>query len=383
MDFFNSHVTIDLDILADNFRTICKKADTKVMAVIKADGYGHGAVALARELTDTAAFFGVANISEALELRYAGIEKPILVLSRMPQSTYAQAVKYDIRPALFLYDDAAALSAEAQRQGKTAAFHIAVDTGMNRIGFQVTQTDADICAAMAKLPGLFAEGIFSHFATADTRDLTRTHAQMAKFDTFVAMLKDRGLEIPICHLNNSAGIMDFSAKYQMARSGIILYGLYPSDEVDATVLPIRPILSWVSRIAHLKTIPAGQEIGYGGTYTTTRVSRIATIPVGYADGYRRNLSGKFHVLIRGRKAPILGRVCMDQFMVDVTDIPDVSLDDTVTLIGTDGDQQITTDQMAQVLDTINYEIVCGISRRVPRVYVKNGSVVHTLHYLPR
>jgi len=382
MDFYNSHIRVDLDALTENFRNICQKAGSPVMAVIKADGYGHGSVALAKALENQAAFFGVANISEALELRYAGIQLPILVLSRMPRAAFPQAVKYGIRPALFLYDDAAALSAEAQKQGKTAAFHIAVDTGMNRIGVPVTETAADTCVAMAQLPGLEAEGIFSHFATADTRDLTRTHAQMAKFDTFLTMLKHRGLEIPICHLNNSAGIMDFSAKYHMARSGIILYGLYPSDEVDPAVLRLRPILSWVSHIAHLKAVPAGQEIGYGGTFTTDRPSRIATIPVGYADGYRRNLSNRFHVLIRGRKAPIVGRICMDQFMVDVTDIPDVCIEDAVTLIGVDGSECITAEDMAEALGTINYEITCGISRRVPRTYLQGGKRVHTLSYLP-
>lgn len=382
MDFYNSYVRVDLDALAENFRNICQKAGTPVMAVIKADGYGHGSVALAKALEGQAAFFGVANISEALELRYAGIRLPILVLSRMPRAAFAQAVRYDIRPAVFLMEDALALSQEAVRQGKTAPFHFAVDTGMNRIGVQVTEADADACAAMAQLPGLQAEGIFSHFATADTRDLTRTHAQMARFDRFLAMLKDRGLEIPICHLNNSAGIMDFPAKYHLSRSGIILYGLYPSDEVDPAVLPLRPILSWVSHIAHLKTLDAGQQIGYGGTYTTTRPSRIATIPVGYADGYRRNLSNRFHVLIRGQKAPIVGRVCMDQFMVDVTDIPDAQLEDAVTLIGADGAECITAEDMANALGTINYEITCGISRRVPRVYLQDGKCAHTLHYLP-
>jgi len=381
MDFYNSHIRVDLDALTENFRNICQKAGSPVMAVIKADGYGHGSVALAKALENQAAFFGVANISEALELRYAGIQLPILVLSRMPRAAFPQAVKYGIRPALFLYDDAAALSAEAQKQGKTAAFHIAVDTGMNRIGVPVTETAADTCVAMAQLPGLEAEGIFSHFATADTRDLTRTHAQMAKFDTFLTMLKHRGLEIPICHLNNSAGIMNFPGSYDMARTGITLYGMYPSDEVDTSLVSIAPVARWTTRVTFLKTLPAGREVSYGGTFTTTQDTVVATLPVGYADGYRRNLSGKSHVLIRGKKAPVLGRICMDQMMVDVTNIPGVSVGDEVTLMGRDGDELLSAEDLAGWSGTISYEIVTGISRRVPRSYLRDGKEIQRVNYL--
>ena len=263
----------------------------------------------------------------------------------------------------------------------TAFFHFAVDTGMSRIGFQVSEAEADICAQIAALPNLEAEGLFSHFATADCADLTRARHQAERFAHFDWMLKKRGLHIPLRHLDNSAGIMNFGCEYEMVRSGIVTYGMYPSDEVDPRLLDLRPALRWESRITHVKTLEPGREIGYGGTYTTTRPTRVATIPVGYADGYRRNLSGKFHVLIHGIKAPILGRICMDQMMVDVTEIPDAQLNDTVVLVGRDGESIITVEEIAAQSDSFNYEFVCGISRRVPRIYTQGGQVVHSVVYL--
>jgi alanine racemase len=256
-----------------------------------------------------------------------------------------------------------------------------VDTGMSRIGFPVTEEAADICAAIAKLPGLRAEGLFSHFATADCADLTKAKAQAALFDQFYAMLQDRGVNIPIRHLDNSAGIMNFPNHYEMVRSGIVTYGMYPSSEVAPSLLGIRPAFQWRSRVTHVKWLEAGREISYGGTYVTSRPTKVATITVGYADGYWRSLSGKFYVLIRGKRAPILGRVCMDQMMVDVTDIPDVSLSDRVTLVGRDGDACITVEQIAAEAGSFNYEFICGISRRVPRVYYKGGVLVRSVHYL--
>lgn len=252
---------------------------------------------------------------------------------------------------------------------------------MSRIGFQVTEEDADICAEIAALPGIQAEGMFSHFATADCADLSRAEAQAARFAEFDNMLKVRGVNIPIRHLNNSAGLMNFRTPYEMVRSGIITYGMYPSDEVDPGLLNLRPALRWLSRVTHVKTLPAGREISYGGTYVTTRDTVVATIPVGYADGYRRNLSGKFYVLIHGKKAPILGRICMDQMMVDVTGIPGVKVGNRVTLVGTDGDETITMEAISALADSFNYEFVCGISRRVPRVYLQGGKPVRSVHYL--
>ena len=381
MIFDSTELIIDLDAIRHNIAAVRERSQALVMAIIKADAYGHGAVELARILDADCAFFGVSSILEAMELRQAGVEKPILILGHTPISAFPTAVRNGIRPAIFRYEDAVAFSRAAQEAGVTAPFHIAVDTGMSRIGFQVTQSDADLCAAIAALPGITAEGLFSHFATADCADLTRAKQQAELFDAFDRMLKDRGVTIPLRHLDNSAGIMNFGCSYEMVRSGIVTYGMYPSAEVDPNLLTLTPALSWVSRITHIKTLEPGRQIGYGGTYTTTAPTVVATIPVGYADGYRRNLSGKFHVLIHGKKAPILGRICMDQMMVDVTGIPEAAPDDQVVLVGTSGDERISVEQIAAVADSFNYEFVCGISRRVPRVYLSGGEIVHSVSYL--
>ena len=381
MDFDNTWVKIDLSAIEANIDAVAAKANVPVMAVIKADAYGHGAVPIARLLEKKCAFFGVSSMLEAMELRSAGIRLPILILGATPDDAHPLAVREDIRPAIFTWESACALSRAATAQGKTARLHFAVDTGMSRIGLQVTEEAADLCARIAALPGLVCEGLFSHFATADETDLTRARAQAARFADFDAMLKARSLKIPIRHLNNSAGVMNFSEHYDMVRSGIVTYGLYPSSEVDPGDLPLQPALSWYSRVTHVKTLPAGREISYGGTFVTTRDTRVATVAVGYADGYRRSLSGKFYVLIRGRKAPILGRVCMDQLMVDVTDIPDAAAGDTVTLAGRDGKERITIEELAAAAGSFNYETVCGISRRVPRVYLRDGQCVGSVHYL--
>ena len=381
MNFDNTYVKIDLDVIEANFNAIRAKAGVDVMAVVKADAYGHGAVQVTRLLQDKCAFFGVSSILEAIELRQAGIYNPILILGHTPIAAFPVLVQAEIRPTIYHYDAALALSKAAVQQDKIASCHIAVDTGMSRIGFQATEEAADICAQIAQLPNLQVEGLFSHFATADCEDLSRSHAQAEKFDKFYEMLKARGLDIPVRHMDNSAGLMNFNNHYHMVRSGIVTYGMYPSDEVNTDDLHIRPALQWISRITHLKTLPAGREISYGGTFVTTRETRVATVPVGYADGYRRSLSGKFYVLIRGQRAPILGRVCMDQMMVDVTDIPDVTARDQVVLVGRSGDEEITMEQIAAAADSFNYEFVCGISRRVPRIYSRGGKTVHSVHYL--
>ena len=381
MNFDNTYVKIDLDAIDANIDAIREGVGVDVMAVIKADAYGHGAIQVARLLQDKCAFFGVSSMLEAMELRRAGLYNPILILGHTPVRAFPTLVEAEIRPTIFHYEDAVALSQAAQDLDKTAAFHFAVDTGMSRIGFQATEADADICAEIARLPGLQAEGLFSHFATADCEDLTKSHHQAELFDRFYDMLKERGVEIPIRHLDNSAGLMNFENHYEMVRAGIVTYGLYPSEEVDNSLLNLRPAMQWVSRVTHVKTLPAGREISYGGTYVTTKETRVATVPVGYADGYRRSLSNKFYVLIRGKRAPILGRVCMDQLMVDVSDIPDVSLNDRVILVGKSGNEEITMEQIAAAADSFNYEFICGISRRVPRVYSRRGKTVHSVHYL--
>ena len=381
MDYDLTELHIDLDAISKNYHRVCQQVKTKVMAVVKADAYGHGAVPVARLLENQCDFFGVSSMAEAQELRKAGIQTPILILGYTPVSAFPLAVQDDIRISIFHYEDAVALSAEAVQQNKTAYIHLVVDTGMGRIGFPVDTDAADTCAAIAQLPGLSVEGLFSHFATADCADLSRSHQQITRFDEFDTMLKERGLHIPIRHLDNSAGLMNFPGKYEMARAGIVLYGMYPSDEVDTSVLPLTPAMRWVSRVSHVKTLPPGCQISYGGTYTTTKNTVVATIPVGYADGYRRCLSGSFDVLIHGKKAPILGRICMDQMMVDVTDIPGVQVMDEVTLVGRDHNQVITVEQISAACHSFNYEFVCGISRRVPRLYFQGGKPVFRVQYL--
>lgn len=377
MDRFNNYVNIDLDAISQNFQAISEKAGVPVMAVVKADAYGHGAVPVARHLEEKCAFFGVSSLSEALELRHAGIKKPILILGHSQVSAYPDLVRYDIRPAIFSLEDAQALSREARKQNKTVPFHFVVDTGMSRIGFQCTPESADICAKIAGLPCLEAEGIFSHFATADEEDLQKAKAQAERFDLFCSMLKDRGIAPKLRHLDNSAGIMNFHSHYNMVRAGIVLYGLYPSEDVPKENLSLLPAMSWRSRISHLKWLPAGREISYGGTYVTEKDACVATIPVGYADGYRRNLSNRFYVLIKGKRAPILGRVCMDQIMVDVTNIPDVQPGDEVVLMG----KGLPAEELAKAGDSFNYELVCSVSRRVPRQYILDGKPAFTVDYL--
>ena len=381
MNFDSTRVKIDLDVIARNFDAVKKKVGVSVMAIVKADAYGHGAIQVARLLQDKCSFFGVSSMLEAMELRQAGLSNPILVLGRTPVSAFPLAIEQGIRPAIFHFNDALALSEAAQKAGRTALFHLAVDTGMSRLGFQATEESLDICEKIAALPGIRAEGLFSHFATADSADLERSRKQAELFDWFDGELKNRGIHIPIRHLDNSAGLMNFDRHYEMVRSGIVTYGMYPSEEVSPDLLALEPALQFLSRITHVKTLPPGREISYGGTYVTTKPTVVATVPVGYADGYRRSLSGKFHVLIRGKKAPILGRICMDMMLVDVTDIPEASINDQVVLVGRSGDEVITMEEIAEAAGSFNYEFVCGISRRVPRIYTQGGKTVHSVHYL--
>ena len=286
VNYDNTYVKIDLDAIRDNLDAVKKRTGVRVMAVIKADAYGHGAVQVARLLEPECAFFGVSSVAEALELRQSGIRIPILILGHTPVSAYPQVVQWEIRPAIFRAEDAEELSRVAVAQKKTACFHFAVDTGMSRIGFEGTEEAADLSVKLSKLPGLCAEGLFSHFATADCADLSKSEEQARRFREFDRMLQERGLKIPIRHMNNSAGLMNFENQYEMVRSGIVTYGMYPSDEVDPGRLPLKPALSWHSRISYIKTLPAGREISYGGTYVTDHPTRVATVPVGYADGYR-------------------------------------------------------------------------------------------------
>ena len=380
--FFRTEAAIDLDAAEHNFNVTRAKLpqNVKLLCVIKADAYGHGAVPLARLFEGRADFYGVACIEEAVELKKAGIKTPILILGAVPRDFFEDIVKYEIRIPVFHYEDAKALSDESVKQGKNTPFHFCVDTGMSRIGFQVNENDADICKEITKLPGITAEGLFSHFATADEKDLSKAIAQRDKFKEFIKMLEERGINIPIKHINNSAGIMNFDEYFDMCRMGIILYGLYPSAEVDKNLLDIRPVMQWRTHISHIKELEPGREISYGGTYKTNETRRIATIPVGYADGYPRCLSNRGKVLINGKFAPITGRVCMDQFMADITGI-NAEIGDTVVLIGKSGENELSMEEVSESAYSFNYELPCRIARRVPRTYYRNGKFIFSRNYM--
>lgn len=381
--YFRTQAKIDLDAVEYNYNSTRAKLPQgcKLLGVIKADAYGHGAVELARFLENKCDFFGVACIEEAVELKKADIKTPILILGYVAPAFYDLVVKYDIRIPVFSYDTAKALSDEAVKQGKTVPFHFCIDTGMSRIGFQVNEESADVCKQICTLPNIEAEGLFSHFATADESNLTKALAQREKYKKFVEMLESREIQIPIKHLNNSAGIMNFDEYFDMCRMGIILYGLYPSEEVDKSLLDIKPVMSWLTHISHIKTLEAGREVSYGGTFKTTEPRVIATIPVGYADGYPRCLSNKGRVIINGQYAPIVGRVCMDQFMVDVTDVDGAELDSIVTLVGKDGDAELSMEEVSNAAYSFNYELPCRVARRVPRTYYKDGKFIKATNYM--
>lgn len=371
-----TYLKIDLNRLEHNFNSVRNKlpSNVKVLGVIKANAYGHGAVEIGRFLDDKCDFFGVACIEEAIELKRSGIKTPILILGRVFPFDIEAAVKYDIRIPIFSYADAVALSEEAVKQNKSVPFHFCIDTGMSRIGFQVNEKSADICKRITELPNIFAEGLFSHFATADEADLSKAVEQRNKYKSFCDMLGDRGIEIPIKHLNNSAGIMNFDEYFDMCRMGIITYGLYPSEEVDKSLLDIEPIMSWYTKISHIKVLEPEREISYGGTYKTDKPTKVATIPIGYADAFPRCLSNKGKVIINGKYARILGRVCMDQFMVDVSDI-DCNVNDEVVIVGTQKDAHISMEELSNSAYSFNYELPCRIPARVNRVYVYNGETV--------
>lgn len=369
---------IDLDAMTYNLEHIKKNLapGTQVIAVLKADGYGHGAVPLARRIQKDPEIWGiaVATVEEGEELRNAGITKPILILGYTYQEDYQKIANLDFRPAVFKLSMAKELSKAALEAGKTLKIHIKIDTGMTRIGYRDVKKDVPEILEISKLPGLEIEGIFTHFARADEADKTPALVQYEKFQEFIRALEQEGLHIPMKHCSNSAGIIRMQeANLDAVRAGIILYGLYPSKEVEREPVPLKPLMSLRSHIAYIKTVEPGAEISYGGIFTTVRETRVATIPVGYADGYPRGLSNKGSVLIRGKRAPILGRVCMDQFMVDVTEIPEAEELDQVTLLGKDGEDCITMEELGELSGRFNYEFACCISKRVPRVYLESGN----------
>lgn len=377
-------VEINLDALKCNFDAVREMLpeNMKILAVVKANAYGHGAIGVAKFLEDKADYLAVAATDEALELRKNGVNCPILILGHIPYGDYGNIVKYNVTPTISDFYEAKLLSKAAVKAGVTAPFHIAVDTGMNRIGFKCGDASVEEIKKIKKLPNIIIEGIFSHFAAADISDKTYTRKQVEKFDGFVKALSEEGVNAPIKHLYNSAAIADLEKKYDMVRQGIILYGLKPSDEVEFNNIKVpQPVMSMKTRIVQVKTLLGGESISYGCTYTTEKETKVATLCAGYADGVTRVLSNNGEVLIRGKRAKIIGRVCMDQFMVDVTDIPDVEAGDTATIFGTDGEETISVDEIAKKANTINYEIICNINSRVTRVYMKDGKVESAFGYL--
>ena len=383
MEYYRVHADVNLDSIYKNIEETRKivSSDTKIMVIIKADGYGHGAIPIAKVLEPIVDSYGIAIIEEGIELRECGITKPLLILGVTPVPLYSKLVEYDIMPAIFTLESAMLLASEAKKQNRTAKIHIAVDTGMSRIGFPVTEESIETIVKISQLEGIAIDGCFTHFATADETDKSFTLQQMKRFRLFIEQLEAKGVHIPVKHMSNSAGIMEFpEAHYDMVRSGISTYGLYPSEEVDKARLPLRPAMEIKSYITYVKTLEAGVGISYGQTFVTKNKTIVATVPVGYADGYPRALSNQGYVLVHGKKAAILGRVCMDQFMIDVTDIPGVNEGDIVTLVGKDGDACITVEELAAMSHSFNYEFVCDIGKRVPRVYYYRGEKIGTYDF---
>ena len=347
----------------------------KVAAVIKADAYGHGARRIAGLLRNRVDYFAVAMTDEAEELRRDGITNPILVLAHTPEGDLPRLARYGIETSVSNLEEALEISRYAGPRGLTVGVHVALDTGMCRIGFDCSEESARQIEEISRLPGVEIKGVFSHFAAADSSDLSYTKKQAQAFEFVLASLEARGVKIKLRHLCNSAGAVAFDKKYDMVREGIVLYGIAPSGEVELSALgELKPAMSLRTHISGLRRVPAGTPVSYGCTYVTERDSVIATLQAGYADGVPRLLSNCGDVLVRGKRARIAGRVCMDQMMADVTDISGVKVGDVVTIFGRDGEEEISACEVASHAQTIPYEIVCGISKRVPRVYTENGHV---------
>ncbi len=373
-EYLRTYAEVDLDAIRRNMLRIREKAgDCKVTAVIKADGYGHGDVEIGHYIEDISDYFAVATIEEGEKLRKSGLVKPIMILGYNSPSLYWKNLKYDIEQTIYSFETAAAMSEAAGKAGKTARIHIAVDTGMTRIGISPDERGIEIMKEIRKLPDLEIHGLFTHFSCADMEEKEYTRDQMDRYDRFVTMLEEEGIDIPLKHICNSAGIMEFDHhRYDMVRAGIILYGLYPSDEVCYDNLYLEPALSWRAHVVNIMEPEINRGVSYGATYLVKKPCRLATVSIGYADGYPRSLSNRGWVLIRGKKAPIVGRVCMDQMMVDITDNPHVQLEDVVTLVGRDCDQRISVEEMADLAGSFNYEFVCNISSRVKRIWRKKS-----------
>jgi alanine racemase len=369
---------VNLDNLAYNMKNIRARVKSKeLFAVVKADAYGHGAVEAAPVLLENGATrLAIAVLSEGVELRKAGLECPIMILGYTPETLFADVLEYDLEPTLFGFEYAENLSKAAAAAGKTVKIHIKVDTGMGRIGFLPNEESVAEAVKISKLPNLEIEGLFSHFSTADELNKEYSNYQYKNYTWFMERLLENGVKINIRDMDNSAAIMDLpETNLDGARPGIIMYGYYPSDEVDKSVLDIKPVMTLKACLLHVKTLEEGQYIGYGRKFKTERKSVIGTVGIGYADGYTRMLSKKAKVIINGKFAPVVGNICMDQCMIDLTDAGEVKAGDEVILMGTDGNLKFDADDIAPLLGTINYEVLCMIGRRVPRVYTRGGQVV--------
>ena len=365
---------IDMDAVLFNMESMRAniRDDVRMVAVLKTDGYGHGAIPIMKEMEKLPYVWGyaAATFEEAAAMREGGATKPILLLGYVFPYCYRELARQQIRPACFREDMLEELSKAAQAEGKPIYIHIALDTGMGRIGVRPDDEGLSFVKKAVNTPGIVVEGMFTHFAKADEEERTPTHTQIALYKEFRERIRrEAGFEIPLCHCSNSAGIIEFpEANMDLVRAGITLYGLWPSSEVSTTVVPLKPVMSLYSHIVYVKAVGPGVSVSYGGTYTTSRDrTRIATIPVGYGDGYPRSLSNKGYVLICGRRAPILGRVCMDQMMVDITDIPEAKEGSLCTLLGTDGGATITMEELGDLSGRFNYELACDINARVPRI----------------
>ena len=377
---------VDLDAIWENMVHMKENIaeNTKILAVIKTDGYGHGGVPIAKMLEQLDFMFGyaAATYEEAHVLREAGVKKPILILGYTFPYCYEELIREEIRPAVYRRDTVEELVAAAAKVGQKAKVHIKVDTGMGRIGITPDEEGLEFVRFLMGHPELEVEGIFTHFAKSDEEDKTSAYHQLALFQNFIDRIQtELGLTIPVKHCSNSAAILEMpQANMDMVRAGITTYGLYPSEEVSKDIVPLRAAMSLYSHIVYCKTIHAGQSVSYGGLFTAQKDTRLATIPVGYGDGYPRSLSGKGYVLIRGKKAPILGRVCMAQFMVDISEIPGVMEGDKVTLLGVDGTERITAEELGELSGRFNYEFVCDLGKRIPRVYRQHGEITEVRDY---
>ena len=377
-DTLRTWCEIDLSAMLHNFMAARRHLSDKVLlaAVIKANAYGHGAVEAAKLLEGKADRFAVAMTDEAVELRKAGIETPIFLLAPTPESDFEAIARYDIEAAVPSFEYGQALCAYGAAHGKDIPYHVALDTGMGRIGFACTKESLDEIEALSKLPGGKLLGVFSHYAKADSADKSYAIEQTKRYKAFTEAMERRGIHIPLKHLDNSAGLIEMPDKFDMVREGIILYGLKPSNEVDLSLIGgVRGVMALRSHISFLKTVSAPTPVSYGCTYVAQPGTRVATVCAGYADGVNRLLSNRGQVLVRGQRCPIIGRVCMDQFMIDVTGVPEAQVGDTVTIFGRDGAEEITADDVADLIGTIGYEVTCLVTPRVPRVYLEDGEIV--------